>query len=240
MRTELQTVSDPTPRRRYARIEKSFIVRCGNPNGTFDELIGRNISRNGMFVVTPTPHSIGEKLEFIIVLHEESDDEITVYGQVVGHVRPRPSTSIDTCGMCIEFILIEPKLKERLDEFIDSLLDFSVERDRRLTRLRIQIPIRFHDFDIVTRTSNVSSGGCFVQFDHDTLIDRIPRISISLYHPITDSELLLTAELVHSHKFFKTGKCTTQQIGLKFVDLSEQQIDEIHRFLKQIIFVALH
>ena len=223
-------------RRVHARVDKYLQVQYGADDGSFTEARVINISKGGCFIESDDPRPIGSNFEIILSL-PELDEEITVLGKVVRHVGMDPNfpSKDGIKGMGIQFLMVEPKLEEQLNGFIDHLLELQGEGNREHPRVSSQLMVKFSNVDDLTEAFalNISRGGLFIQTDSPFKLRE--RVEILLVHPETNEELPLSGIVVHRREtLHEVTDVVSRGIGVKFVDLSPDIQTRLSRFIHQI------
>jgi len=121
-------------RRKYPRNLSCFLVQLKDRD-RLREFFTRDISTGGMFLRTPAPNKVSERVELIIV-HPETREEFPIQGVVV---RVVTKCALVERGVGIQFEPMTPALEAALVTFIESGANFlergSLCQEERIERL---------------------------------------------------------------------------------------------------------
>lgn len=141
----------PLPtRRRHPRHFSQFLVRLRDRK-RLQELYTRDISSGGMFLGTPRPGKVSERVQ-VILIHPDSRMKFYLRGRVVRIVDDVPPTQR---GVAVAFDVLGEERDEALVDFIDSGiadLDLAFDGDpARLSQLEIAAELEPESADVLAR-----------------------------------------------------------------------------------------
>jgi uncharacterized protein (TIGR02266 family) len=222
-------------RRAHARVGASIVVRIANADGTFDEFITKDVSMGGVFVHTDRPRSLGEQLDLLICF-TDGLEEVAVLGQVARIVGFEDGGIPGPKGMGIRFIIVEPKQKEQLEQFLDSLLELTGagSREHQRVKARLKVNLKKDGKGKAAMLENISKGGVYLETDENFQIQ--DRIEVILVHPQTDEQVEVVGEVIHKRESLdiKTN-VIYRGVGLRFIELYDDKNVAIKRFIKSMV-----
>jgi len=232
--TLLRNVGDPE-KRTWPRIPTSFKAFYADPKGHFREEEVINLSKGGLFLKTQEPSETGELLELILAI-PESQQEITVQGQVIHNRKPTKNDNMsELSGMGIMFTTIEPQLKNYLGNYITTLFQKEIADKRSDTRYQSppnQVILHANEKEHSAILKNISKGGMLVHTEHPLVLFEI--VSTVLTHPDTGLQFDIDGEVIHLQKLEKSPQCFAA--GIKFIGLDSDSQDLIHEMIREIMF----
>lgn len=110
---------DTIDRRRHTRVEAKIRVRFGSMEALMEEYT-HNISHGGIYIRTPHPKPLGERIN-IILTHPQSGQEMVLEGEVVRVVTEADAERThQPPGMGVRFLAMDKYTLNQLQAFISS------------------------------------------------------------------------------------------------------------------------
>ena len=223
-------------RRAHARVSASLLVKIANDDGSFDEYITRDISMGGIFIQTNRFRDIGDDLELLLCF-VDGQEEIAVLGEVVRVIKSDEQSKgvPGPIGMGIRFNVVEPKLKDELKQFLDSLLELTGAgtREHHRVKARLSLKLKFEGNAKKALLNDISKGGLFLETDED--FNLTDRIEINLVHPTTGERVDTVGEIVHKKEWLDKKQQVRQGIGVRFIDMTDEKKKLIAQFITGLV-----
>jgi len=219
-------------RERSARIEGKILLKW-SPGQTEFVLFSGNLCRSGLFIENfQATTRMGDKLSLEITA-PSSEVIFKTRGQVV---RLRPANQlVERAGVAISFVDTDTRQKQKLIRLIQDLFEtrgLGCRQDPRiLHHLEVDVSNKAQRKKVMMR--DISRGGLFVLTPTSGLaLGDIMQIHLqSQGHKA--ASLALTTEIVHLRQGELPGhRGALEGVGLRFVDMSEQQESQLLTFLK--------
>ena len=231
-------VLNVTERRKRARIEARMRIQIVGIDEQERTYTG-NVSKDGIFLETDEPSfKKGQKLELLIYLDDEEDEEgdepLRVIGKIVRFEKPNQIGKPQ--GVGIEFIKIESRRARIFDRFLEQMFESKGLGCRKFSRAQIQVIVEIKNQNEAQQalTENLSKGGAFLKTKAEgfSIGD---RLQVILIHPTTKRKFVLQSQIVHvRHGSQENNEEFQEGLGIQFTDLSEIRHQDLVLFLKGI------
>jgi len=215
------------------RVKARLKVKFKNPESFINEYT-HNISKGGIFIRTPKPCGLRDKLEIVLVL-PKTEEEIAVLGEVI-HVVPEDKASEHMpAGMGLQILEFKKADQEKIEAFIKESLKTEADVLSRREHMRIdtRIRVKFESKEALVEEyiHNISHGGIFIQTLKPKLVGE--HISVILIHPNTSQEILLHGEIARVVSADDAKRLNIQPgMGIKFKELDPYVKHQIDEFIK--------
>ena len=220
-------------RRTNIRLKARLKVRFKDAESFVNEYTN-NISKGGLFIRTPKPCAMRDKVEIVLAL-PESQEEISVLGEVIHVVSPENASEHMPAGMGLQLLELKKEDQERIEKFISDTVkaDADVVSRRKHMRVETRIRVKFESKEALVEEyiHNISHGGIFIQTGKPKPVG--DKISVILIHPDTEQEILLRGEVVRVITAEEARMNNLQPgMGLRFHELDPYVKSQIDEFIK--------
>lgn len=212
-------------RRVHARIRINLRCSVLTLSGSYEGRV-RDLSHGGALIELPESAAfLGDSVTIDVELPDASTS-ITVLGEVV---RVEESSEGEIrCG--IRFSIVEPRQREELKHFIDSLLAGDGVGRRRHPRVRRRLAIDLGTADPPgAMMSDISRGGVGIECDLPVVVNEEINVEIRLYET---SEPVTCAAVVRHVRTIGEGR---YHVGVEFVAPTPQIQKEIEELVEQMM-----
>jgi len=195
----------------------------------------KDISRGGLFIKTNEVRPPLTVLEIILILPELTEP-LKMVGEVVHTIEPELAEAHGwTAGMGVHFIDFDEGARQILDEYVGKRYKHEPairpQDRRRHKRKRIKLRVKFPSPEVLRDdySQDISKGGIFIQTPNPRKVG--DRFDLTLVHPETERELGLEGEVVRITQVDPGVPGSVSGMGIRFVDLTEENKKDIEKFL---------
>lgn len=214
-------------KRVHARVEVVTEIRVSGPEG-FQEGELRDLSKGGAGVWLEQPAGqIGDTLELFLPF--PGGIEIAVMAEIL-----RVTQTGRGYLHGVRFQLVEPAMREKLIDLIESLLKSKGSETRKHARVSHRIPIQLGKLsDLQATVENISMGGLAMVVKEPLVLDEEVEVTI----PDTNGEplLLLKGKVINQHHV--EDHQDRYRVGLEFKGLTEVARACLRQLLESILKV---
>lgn len=220
-----QRYAPGSERRKNPRVDCALIASRSSADGFFvDERI-TNISRSGLFLLTPESLHVGDRLELFIQVPGERH-ELAMQADVI---QQRGS------GVGLYLSFVEPSQKALLQKFIDSLLGSLLGPGRAVKaqpRIRVMLEPQVSAGQLQS-LEDLTGRGLFIEVPQPMSVFEEPRVRF--VNPVTQEIYDLSGKIVHAQVLETVpGEATRYGIGVRFETLSATDRQALERMITSI------
>jgi Tfp pilus assembly protein PilZ len=212
--------------RAHPRVAVRLPVRLADDIGGFEECVTRDVSIGGAFILGPRPRPVGHIFDAFLCLPDGSS-EIGTHSEVRWQSED---------GWGTRFLMVEPRQREELRQFIGSLLEAQEFDDRKHPRVRVQMLINLKVEGVFLRAlaDNISRGGAYLEVKRDLKIG--DQLEMLLVHPILETGINLNGEVVRVERLQDAARSKLScGVGVQFKDLDPVRAKELETLLRRLL-----
>lgn len=203
--------------------------------GSSAEILTGNISRTGLFLETLLPlGNVGDRFEIAFCL-PKSETWVRAKTRVARITVPNQLGK--TKGVALEFLRLDPKHQEILDELIEAAFEVQGIGSRKSPRLTTEVLLEIATQKDAQKamTENFSREGMFIK-TNTAGFSLGDALQVIVLHPSSNRKMSVEGRIVHiRHGETKLNRTFYEGIGISFSHLQKAKKQDLLNFFKSIL-----